>query len=663
VFRFPGPLIRQFVHTLDRVALVPPHTKRHFSISRTVADRDYFPPGVTSGVAYPPSNLTGFRQGSSDFLFTASRLDVPKRIDLIIKAFLQADLGIPLKIAGTGDEMSRLVNLAGGDPRVEFLGRVTDDQMIDLYADAVVVPFVPYDEDLGLITLEAMHCGTPVITCSDSGGPTELVDDGVNGLIAEPDQDSLAAAFSALGRHPARSRAMAPAAIATAQSVTWDSVVSKLLGEEVDAGESAPAAAAGVHTIAPQRVVHKRPHIVVLSTYPFFPSDSGGRIRGANLIKSLLGAFDIEIIVTARQEETAGTSTPMPGVTQQIVRLPDAVYRREREWMIDVDWTPISDIVPGLLIREARDYLEAVTSASRGATAFMLSHSYLVDALEGVEDLPPILLDAVDLEVIQKQRALPDTPTGSSLKRAVEVLERSAVRGADLITICSPDDAAAMTTYYSPAAPLEVIPNGTAVEDIEFVAQQQRAANSQTWLERFNSVNSSGYQAMALFVASWHPPNLDAARHIMDMAVDLRDVVFVLAGSHSRYFDEWDVPPNVVRSGFVSDTVKRGLLSAATMALNPMTTGSGTNLKILEYWAAGVPTISTPFGVRGLDVVAGEHYMESTIEAFPEAIERIATGEHVTDRMVRKARLVAENEYDWRTIGARFRKLVEDLIS
>jgi glycosyltransferase involved in cell wall biosynthesis len=662
VFRFPGPLIRRFVHALDRVGLSPPQTRRHFSISRTVADRDYFPPGVTSGVAYPPSNLTGFRQGESDFLFTASRLDVPKRIDLIIEAFREADLRIPLKIAGTGEEMPRLVELAGGDPRIEFLGRVSDDRMIDLYADALAVPFAPYDEDLGLITLEAMHCGTPVITCSDSGGPTELVDHGVNGFIAEPEPASLAAAFSALGRDPARARAMAPAALETARSVTWDAVVSKLLGEEGGDGESETVVVERMSMVTPQRIVHERPHIVVLSTYPFFPSESGGRIRGASLIKGLLSEFDIEIIATARQEERAATSTPLPGVTQRIVRLPDAIYRREREWMVDVDWTPISDVVPGLLIREARDYLNAVAAASQGASAIMLSHSYLVDALPAVESLPPILLDAVDLEVIQKQRALPDSPTGSSLKRAVEILERSATHRADLITICSPDDATAMAAYYSPSAPLELIPNGTAVDDIDFVTLGQRTSNSRAWLERFNSANSSDYRAMALFVASWHPPNLDAARHLMDMAVDVRDVVFVLAGSHSRYFDEWTVPPNVVRSGFVSDAVKRGLLSAATMALNPMNTGSGTNLKILEYWAAGVPTVSTPFGVRGLDVVAGEHYVEAPIEAFPEEIERIAEGDDALEEMVRNARSIVEHAYDWRTIGTRFRSLVQELV-
>ena len=54
VFRFPGPLVRRIVHSLDGWALAPPRTRRHYCISRTVANRHYFPSGVRATAVYHP---------------------------------------------------------------------------------------------------------------------------------------------------------------------------------------------------------------------------------------------------------------------------------------------------------------------------------------------------------------------------------------------------------------------------------------------------------------------------------------------------------------------------------------------------------------------------------------------------------------------------------
>ena len=121
-------------------------------------------------------------------------------------------------------------------------------------------------------------------------------------------------------------------------------------------------------------------------------------------------------------------------------------------------------------------------------------------------------------------------------------------------------------------------------------------------------------------------------------------------------------PPNVVLAGFVSNAVKQGLLSSASVAVNPMTSGSGTNLKILEYWAAGIPTISTRFGVRGLDAVAGTHYIEAPVDAFPAAIASALEDPVGMSAMAEAARALVETSYDWEIIGSAFRRLVEDLI-
>ena len=78
---------------------------------------------------------------------------------------------VPLKIGGTGPDGDRIRELAGRDHRVEFLGSLSDAQLVEVYADALAVPVVPRNEELGLVTLEAMRSGKPVITSRDSRRP------------------------------------------------------------------------------------------------------------------------------------------------------------------------------------------------------------------------------------------------------------------------------------------------------------------------------------------------------------------------------------------------------------------------------------------------------------------------------------------------------------
>ena len=87
IFAFPGPFIRDIIHFFDSYALSPQRISRYASISDNLTRRkDYFPPGVQVQTAYPPSKIETFRCQAYDYLFTASRLDGPKRINLLVEA-------------------------------------------------------------------------------------------------------------------------------------------------------------------------------------------------------------------------------------------------------------------------------------------------------------------------------------------------------------------------------------------------------------------------------------------------------------------------------------------------------------------------------------------------------------------------------------------------
>ncbi len=105
---------------------------------------------------------------------------------------------------------------------------MTDDELVDLYANALAVVYPPYDEDYGYVTLEAFLARKPVVTATDSGGTLAFVEDGVSGLVCEPHAEAVGAAFNVLADRR-RAAALGDAGHARAAAVTWDGVVEKLV--------------------------------------------------------------------------------------------------------------------------------------------------------------------------------------------------------------------------------------------------------------------------------------------------------------------------------------------------------------------------------------------------------------------------------------------------
>lgn len=230
LFAFPGPFIRELVHWLDGVGLAPSAITRYGAIAHTVAERaDHFPAGREVFVAHPPTQLPIVPGKRGDYLFTVSRLDSVKRVKLIAEAMAHVKANVELRIAGTGPDLEALRELAAADRRITVLGRVPDAELLALYADARAVAFIPYLEDYGYVTLEAMLAGKPVITCSDSGGATELVRDGETGLIADPTAEAIGAAIDRLWSDKRAAKRMGAAGLEAARRVSWDAVLLDLL--------------------------------------------------------------------------------------------------------------------------------------------------------------------------------------------------------------------------------------------------------------------------------------------------------------------------------------------------------------------------------------------------------------------------------------------------
>lgn len=228
-FPSAGKLVREqraLIHRLDTLALSKPRTRRVFAIGNEVASRLFRHNGIEASVLHPPVGIDRLHTGPlGDYIFLPGRLHRWKRVQLAIDAMRHVTRPLRLLIAGTGEDEPRFRELAAGDHRVVFLGRVTDDELIDLYANALAVAFVPVREDYGYVTVEAFRSGKPVITCHDSGEAAFLVEDERTGLIVAPTPESLASAFERLHDDRRLAAAFGAAAYAREQAIRWDNVV------------------------------------------------------------------------------------------------------------------------------------------------------------------------------------------------------------------------------------------------------------------------------------------------------------------------------------------------------------------------------------------------------------------------------------------------------
>lgn len=223
---------KTFIHAADRYLLT--RLSRLFVQSRTVQQRMATWQAVNSTVLYPPAPQRDYRcDGYGPAFLFVSRLTRLKRADLLIRALATPPANaIRVVIAGDGDERPALERLAsdlGVIDRVTFTGRLTDDQLLGQLATCRAVCFPPFQEDFGFVTVEAFASRKAVVTCRDSGGPAELVRDGVNGFVCDPTPDALGRAMRRLTDDPALAERMGTAAFEAGARLTWPETVRQLV--------------------------------------------------------------------------------------------------------------------------------------------------------------------------------------------------------------------------------------------------------------------------------------------------------------------------------------------------------------------------------------------------------------------------------------------------
>ena len=238
----------------------------------------------------------------------------------------------------------------------------------------------------------------------------------------------------------------------------------------------------------------------------------------------------------------------------------------------------------------------------------------------------------------------------------VQQLEQYAVDHADMIVTTSERDTEVYRSEFDSTASHVVAPNGTYEDairphepDTESVGQLR---------SRYGIAEDA---TVCLFIGSDYQPNVVAAKHVMRFACELPSVEFVIIGTVGNSLKSREVPDNVIITGYVEDDFEAHF-DLTDIALNPMTKGGGTNIKLIDYFARSLPVVSTPFGVRGMEVTDGKEIVVAEINDFVDRICSLSVDIERRLELGTKARSAATNRYTWEAASNQLHSACTDLV-
>jgi len=229
-----GPRVRELIRHCDERFI--PEARKVFANSQTVAERLRRYNRIESEPLYhPPPRAEALRAGEQGgYVFYPSRLEPQKRQEMLIEALRFTRTPVRVVFAGSERDAGSHEALArhnGVADRVEFRGFVSEEEVVSLYANALGVCYLPFDEDYGYVTLEGMLSSKPVVVPRDGGGAAEFVEHGSDGLVSDPEPRALAERLDELYADRARARRMGARGREKllALNLSWENVVERII--------------------------------------------------------------------------------------------------------------------------------------------------------------------------------------------------------------------------------------------------------------------------------------------------------------------------------------------------------------------------------------------------------------------------------------------------
>ena len=397
--------------------------------------------------------------------------------------------------------------------------------------------------------------------------------------------------------------------------------------------------------------------VLVVSPFASVPPRYGGPIRVHNLCKQLSRTFQVQAF--AQQIQRGDMAISLKPVIKHVnshyseysCRNPISIFLyalTNGRWGFPSVWQS------SVLNITAPKWLNAQINKS---DIIHVEHPWQFQwVYENTPRSKPVILGAqnVETDLYKPEFISAPTPITRRALKAIADQEAFAVKHATAIAVTSQEDRGRLSECHKiPDKHFFLVPNGVDCAKYSPVDDSTRIHQKRI----FNLED----RTVVIFAGSAHRPNIEAVEQIVKFAdvFTAERVTFLIVGSVGRAFASL-VHPAIRVTGVVPDT--RPYFEAADIALNPMMSGSGTNLKQLEYMAMGLPVITTVKGTRGINF---KHEIEGFVcdpGNFPLQILALVNNAHLRLQVGTKARAFAQNNFDWDVIGKKMNQVYEEIL-
>ena len=396
--------------------------------------------------------------------------------------------------------------------------------------------------------------------------------------------------------------------------------------------------------------------VAVFDMQPIVPALGGGRMRLLGLYHDLGADVETTYVGSYDWPGEAHRDHRVSATLREIdVPLSDAHFAAAHALSAEMGGRTVIDIAFAAQAHLSPEYVATARRVAAEADAVVFSHPWAWPLVAPVLRPDQLLVyESHNVEGYLRAALFADFPPAARLVADVARLEAALCAAADIVLACSREDADKFRELYGvPHDKLRVVPNGVFASALRPPSPQERSEARMRL-----GVDDA---PLCVFIGSHYGPNLQAARYVIDeLAPAFGGVRFALLGGVADGLPrDVPLPQNVVLAGVVSEEVKRAWLHAADIALNPMRSGSGTNIKMFDFLAAGLPVVSTDVGARGIEQPGGEPFATVLHEAFASELRLLLARPERREALARAGRALVEVYYACERISPRLGALLK----
>jgi glycosyltransferase involved in cell wall biosynthesis len=380
--------------------------------------------------------------------------------------------------------------------------------------------------------------------------------------------------------------------------------------------------------------------ILVVNDFPIFPIVSGGKVRIFNIYQNISKEFHVSYVCLGNSK--AIEEKKISEYFNEVIVPKQIFYKIIALIALKVLRCSVGDFVALFLASNNGKLKRVIREQISESDIVIFSHPYLYPAVKPFITNQKTIYEAHNVEYLLKRSILGKGFMSTYLLNRLKKTERELLQKCSLCFSMSESDKDELIRLYKvDPSKIYVAPNGVdpGVYN-DFFSEGNRVKNQ---------VNP---QPLIIFLGSGHPPNVEAARQIIkNIAPQMPNTLFVIAGGVSNELHTDFPGENVCLRYFIPEDEKKELFRTADIAINPMMSGSGTNIKMLDFMAAGIPVISTPTGARGIAIENYHHAIICDIDIFPPEISRLLHDNKLYETLSISGRKLIEEKYDWKIIA------------